>query len=167
MPASPANVSGFAPAAIPSRVISARPRVISPALPLSPKPSPSAAPAAIATMFLSAPAQLDAEDVLVDVQPEPPPSQARHDPLGERVVRGGDDRRGRQAAGDLGGQVRAGQRGDPADRHAGRLGDDLAHPQQRAALEALDHRQQVGARAQVRRRRCRPSSRRWPTARRR
>ena len=54
-PARPANVSGFAPAAIPTRVISARPRVISPALPLSPKPSPSAAPAAIATMFLRAP----------------------------------------------------------------------------------------------------------------
>ena len=55
IPASPANVSGFAPAAIPTRVISARPRVMSPALPLSPKPSSSAAPAAIARTFLSAP----------------------------------------------------------------------------------------------------------------
>jgi hypothetical protein len=54
-PASPAKVSGFAPAAIPSRVISASPRVISPALPLSPNPRPSAAPAAMAMMFLSAP----------------------------------------------------------------------------------------------------------------
>ncbi len=56
IPASPANVSGLAPAAIPSRIISASPRVSSPALPLSPKPSPSAAPAAMATTFLSAPA---------------------------------------------------------------------------------------------------------------
>jgi len=54
-PANPANVSGLAPAAMPTRVISASSRVISPALPLSPNPSVSAAPAAIATMFLSAP----------------------------------------------------------------------------------------------------------------
>ena len=55
MPARPAKVSGLAPAATPRRVISARPRVMMPALPLSPKPSRSAAPAAMATMFLSAP----------------------------------------------------------------------------------------------------------------
>ncbi len=40
---------------MPTRVISARPRVNRPAFPLSPNPSASAAPAAMATMFLRAP----------------------------------------------------------------------------------------------------------------
>ncbi len=144
IPASPAKVSGFAPAAIPSRVISARPRVSSPALPLSPKPRPSAAPAAMATTFLSAPHSSTPEDVLVDVEPEATAGDPRGDALGELEVRGRDDRRCRQVACHLGGQVRPRQCRDPADRHVRRLGDDLAHPQQRAALEALDHRQQVG-----------------------
>ena len=55
-PASPAKVSGCAPAATPRRVISARPRVMIPALAESPKPSPSTVPAASATTFFSAPA---------------------------------------------------------------------------------------------------------------
>ena len=92
---------------------------------------------------LERPAQLDAEDVLVDVEPEATSCDPCRDPLGEREVRGRDDGRGREVARDLGGEVRARQRRDPADRHARRLGDDLAHPQQRPALEALDHRQQV------------------------
>ena len=54
MPASPANVSGRAPHASPSRAISARPRVISAALPLSPRPTPSTPPAASAITFLAA-----------------------------------------------------------------------------------------------------------------
>src|SRR5256885_640830 len=54
-PARPEKVSGLAPAATPSRVISARPRVTMPALALSPNPSPSTMPAASATTFLSAP----------------------------------------------------------------------------------------------------------------
>jgi drug/metabolite transporter (DMT)-like permease len=55
-PASPANVSGCAPAATPSRVISARPRVMIPAFAESPRPSPSTIPAASATTFFNAPA---------------------------------------------------------------------------------------------------------------
>ena len=55
MPASPAKVSGSAPMATPSRVISASPRVISAARGLLPSPSPSRIPAAMAITFLSAP----------------------------------------------------------------------------------------------------------------
>src|SRR5437762_778863 len=55
MPASPAKVNGSAPRATPSRVISARPRVISAARVLLPSPNPSRMPAATAITFLSAP----------------------------------------------------------------------------------------------------------------
>ncbi|CAB4809688.1 unannotated protein [freshwater metagenome] len=56
MPARPANVIGFPPSATPSRVISARPRVISVARVLSPKPIPSVIPDAIAITFFTTPA---------------------------------------------------------------------------------------------------------------
>jgi hypothetical protein len=55
MPASPANVVGLAPSAVPSRDISARPRVMSAARELKPSPSPSTMPVATAMTFLSAP----------------------------------------------------------------------------------------------------------------
>src|SRR3989454_10582548 len=55
IPASPANVRGFAPSATPNRVISARPRVITAARVLYPNPKPSRIPAATAMTFLSAP----------------------------------------------------------------------------------------------------------------
>src|SRR5712691_3259707 len=55
IPASPANVRGSAPSATPRRVISARPRVITAARVLCPKPRPSRIPAATAMTFLSAP----------------------------------------------------------------------------------------------------------------
>ena len=145
MPASPANVSGFAPAAMPRRIISASPRVRSPALPLSPKPSPSAAPAAMATTFLSAPASSTPRmSWLTYSRKRRRDRRADHAPGERRVGRGDDGRRG-QPARDLGGQVRAGQGGDAPGRDRGSLGDDLAHPKERAALEALDHG-----------RRCRP-----------
>ncbi len=112
IPARPAKVSGLAPAAMPSRVISARPRVISPALPLSPNPSPSAAPAAMATTFLSAPHNSTPRMSLVHVEPELAPAEPGDDPFGERQVRRGDDGRRRQAARDLGRQVGPGQGGD-------------------------------------------------------
>ena len=54
MPASPANVSGFAPAASANRAISARPRATSAAFALSPSPRPSAPPAASAITFFAA-----------------------------------------------------------------------------------------------------------------
>ncbi len=55
MPARPPIVSGCAPSATASRVISLRPRVMSAARPLQPKPRPSLMPHAIASTFLSAP----------------------------------------------------------------------------------------------------------------
>ena len=55
MPARPAKVSGSAPSATPSRVISASPRVMSAARGLWPSPRPSRMPAATAITFLSAP----------------------------------------------------------------------------------------------------------------
>ena len=55
-PASPANVYGSAPSASPSRVVSARPRVISEAVAFAPRPSPTAMPTARAITFLVAPA---------------------------------------------------------------------------------------------------------------
>ena len=55
---------------MPSRVISARPRVIRPALPLSPKPSCSAAPGGNGDDVLERAAKLDADHVAVAVEPE-------------------------------------------------------------------------------------------------
>src|SRR5437773_1107750 len=54
-PARPMNVSGCPPSAVPSRAISARPRVISAARAFSPSPRPSEMPAAIAITFFTAP----------------------------------------------------------------------------------------------------------------
>ena len=51
-PASPISVSGLAPRAIASRAVSARPRVISEAVVLSPNPRPTAMPTDSATTFL-------------------------------------------------------------------------------------------------------------------
>ena len=55
MPVSPMNVSVWPPRAVPRRVISARPRVISAARAFRPRPRPSATPVAIASTFLTAP----------------------------------------------------------------------------------------------------------------
>ena len=55
MPARPRNVESRAPADAPRRLISARPRVMSAAFALSPKPRPSDIPAARAITFLAAP----------------------------------------------------------------------------------------------------------------
>src|SRR5262249_3514191 len=54
MPASPANVSGSAPSASPSRALPTRPRVISAAFALSPSSRPSTAPAESAITFFAA-----------------------------------------------------------------------------------------------------------------
>src|SRR5690606_2317638 len=55
IPASPARVCSSAPSATASRTVSARPRVISEALALSPKPMPTATPTASAMTFFTAP----------------------------------------------------------------------------------------------------------------
>jgi len=58
--------------------------------------------------------QLDPQQVLVDVQPEPTSPEARDDPLGKLRVRRGDDRRGRRRhhrRGQVGHPERAGEEG--------------------------------------------------------
>ena len=87
IPASPANVSGFAPAAIPSRIISARPRVSRPGLAVVAEAEPVGGAGRDRDDVLERPGQLDAEDVLVDVQPEPPAGQPGDDPPRELEVR--------------------------------------------------------------------------------
>src|SRR5581483_180833 len=54
-PARPISVNGSAPSVIASRAVSARPRVITEAVELSPYPRPTAIPTASATTFLYAP----------------------------------------------------------------------------------------------------------------
>ena len=63
MPARPANVSGRAPAASPSRDISASPRVISDAFELSPRLEPVDAARGERDHVLRGGAELDADDV--------------------------------------------------------------------------------------------------------
>ena len=131
MPASPANVSGRAPATSARRRISARPRETSAAFALSPSPSPSAPPAASAMTFFAAAqsstptevlAHVDAEDRGVDRELEAHPEL-------EVLAR---DHRGRgQAADDLLGDVRAGKDGDrPA-------ADERRQPLAGRGIEAL------------------------------
>lgn len=55
IPDSPARVAGWAPMATASRVVSARPRVMSIAVALSPRPMPEAIPTARAMTFFTAP----------------------------------------------------------------------------------------------------------------
>ena len=146
----PANVNGFAPVASPSRIISASPRVISPALPLSPHPRSSTAPAAIATMFLSAPHNsTPTMSSLTYTRNARLPTPDR--PLRELLVIGPDNRRRRHPVSDLEGEVRARQRSDAPTDRAHRLGDNLAHPQKRSRLEPFGHREEVGRRRHRRR----------------
>ena len=70
IPASPENVSGRAPDASPSRTISARPRVISAALPLSPMPEPVDGARAERDHVLRRRAELDPDEVGVHVDAE-------------------------------------------------------------------------------------------------
>ncbi len=134
-PASPAKVSGCAPAATPRRVISARPRVMIPALAESPKPSPSTVPAASATTFFSAPASSTPIEIGVRVHPEPIGRQDRCELRRQLAVLRRNDRSGRLARRDLARQVRSRQRRDPPSGKL--LRDNLAHAQVRALLDAL------------------------------
>jgi hypothetical protein len=91
---------------------------------------------------LERPAQFDAQDVLVDVQPEATSGDPCRDTLGELDVGGATT----ADAGRL--RATSAARFGPDSAATGRsarprLGDDLAHAQQRPALQALDHRQQV------------------------
>ena len=120
MPARPANVSGRAPAASPSRVISARPRAMSDAFALSPSRRPSTPPAASAiTFFAAAHSSTPTRSGLTYAR-----KSARVERVlelaGEEAVLARDHGRRRQARGDLLRDVRAGEDGDGAAADARR-----------------------------------------------
>ena len=113
-PASPANVVSSAPSAMPSRAVSASPRVISEARVLSPKPEPLGDAAGQRDDVLDRPAELAADHVGVGVRPEVRRVAGRLQRLGPVGVGAGDHGRGRLLLGDLAGQVRPGERRRPA-----------------------------------------------------
>ena len=121
-PGEPREASRAAPpSATPSRVISARPRVISAARAFSPSPSPSTARWRCAITFFSAPPSSTPEHVAVRVEPERAAPRAlagarRATPL----VRGRDDERGRLAQRHLARERRAGEHRDRPARAAAR-----------------------------------------------
>ena len=80
-----------------SRVISARPRVISAARAFCPRPRPSQMPAAIAMHVLHRAADLDADQVVAGVDAQPPRCSCARGRRGERGV--GDGERQRASAG--------------------------------------------------------------------
>ena len=126
---------GWPPIATPRRDSSARPRVMTAALVLSPVPSPSAIPAAIAMTFFSAPATSQPTTSGFDVDAEQPLMERLLQSLGHDRVGHGDDRRGGIADEDLLGQVRPGEHGRGMAGH--HLVDDLGHAQACSLLEAL------------------------------
>jgi hypothetical protein len=69
---------------------------------------------------------------------------------GPVVVAAGDDGGGGLAEGDLAGEVGPGQHRDVIRRHLRDLGDDLAHPFQRAQLDALGEADQRPSRRKQR-----------------
>ena len=103
-----------APAASPSRAISARPRVISAALALSPAPSPSQAPAGERDHVLGRGAQLDADQIVVEVDAEHRRVEEVLEASRERAVLARDDRGPRQPRDDLLRHLRA-PRAPPPD----------------------------------------------------
>ena len=141
-PASPANVIGSAPSAPPSRAVSPSPRVISDARVLSPKPMPDGHAAGQRDDVLDRAADLAADDVGVGVRAEVPGAGGALHGDGAVVVGAGDHRGGRLLGRDLPGEVGAGDDGDlvlgrppPPRRY-------LAHPLERAQLDALDQADQ-------------------------
>ncbi len=135
MPARPAKVCSWPPMATPRRVSSARPRVMTAALVLSPTPRPSPMPAAMAMTFLSAPPIFAADDVLVGVDAEDARLEHALQLADDRLVVHRDDAGRREPGHDLARQIRAAEHtGRMTGKH---LADDLGHAQQRALLEPL------------------------------
>ena len=152
MPASPAKVSGFAPAATPRRVD----------LRKAPRDDGGLAVVAQAERVrgtggdghdvLERAGQLHAHEVPVAVQPERPTAEQLHDPGADRVVQGSRPPRSRAA------RPRSRPRGwGPTARRPGRgsmgssAAQHLAHPEQAAALDALGDRDDDGVRPEHRR----------------
>ena len=120
IPARPENVSGSAPQASPSRVISTRPRVMRADLALSPRPRPSTAPAESAITFFAAPQSSTPITSPLDVDAE----RARVDRVlqaqRERFVVGCDHGGARQSGRDLLRHVRPREHRHGATLHEGR-----------------------------------------------
>ena len=96
-PARPISVIGLASIAIASRAVSARPRVITEAVVLSPKPSPTAIPTDERDDVLVGAAELAAHHVDAGVGPERRRVHESLEPLRDRLVGARHDRRGRLA----------------------------------------------------------------------
>ena len=142
----PRTWSGCAPTAVPSRTISARPRVIRAARAFSPSSSPSTRPVAMAVTFLSAPAQLDAEHVAVRVEAQGPGRPgARCRSVGDRLVRARHHQGRRPALAHLAGERRPGEHRHRPARQP--IGEQLRHAQASARLEPLGRRHQHRAAA--------------------
>ena len=101
-PASPAKVSGLAPGGDPEAGHLGQPAGQQPGLAVVAEPERVGGAGGDGDDVLERAAQLDAEDVAVDVEPELAPAEPRHDPLREVRIRRRDDGRRRQAPGDLG-----------------------------------------------------------------
>ncbi len=156
-PASPAMVAGLAPNAIPSRMISARPRVMIAAAVFSPSPTPAAIPQANAMTFLHAPpTSAPMTSALVYGRKYAGRQRALqgHRPAG---VAARDNGGCRLFVGDLAGQVRAGDHRNARRVSAGHLHHDLAHPHQRVQLDALGQAHQRDVVADQ----ARPAARGW------
>ena len=141
MPARPEKVCCSPPMAHPSRVSSARPRVITAARVLSPVPRPSAMPEAMAITFFERAGDLAPDHVVVRVHAEEVGREHLLQRVGDAVVLHGDHAGRRVPGQDLLGQVGAGEQAVRATREL--LGQHLGHAQPRALLEALreaDHR---------------------------
>ena len=142
MQASPLNVIRLAPAASPSRVISAIAREINAAFALSPKFMPSIMPAPMATMFLSEPpSSTPTTSALVYTRNIDDVSAARAC-VAIPLVRGGDDRRRRHPDCHLTRQVWAGQDTQSVKRVAAKLlGENLAHAPAAGTLQTFGRAQ--------------------------
>ena len=159
-PARPASVAGLAPNAIPSRMISASPRVMIAATEFSPMPDAGRHAAGQRDDVLACTADLGADDVGVGVRAEILGGQRplqRHRTTG---VGAGDDGGRGLLLGDLAGQVGPGHDGHPRRVGAGHLNDHLAHPHQGVQLDALGQADQCHVVAEQ----SRPSRRGWPEA---
>ena len=116
MPASPANVAGCAPSAMPSRVISASPRVMSAARELKPSPSAFDDARRDGHDVLQRAAQLDADDVVVRVDAKVRVAERLLHRLRCAIVVGRRDDRRRLPRGDFRGEARSRQRDDGMTR---------------------------------------------------
>ena len=140
-PERPVSVSGRAPIAVPNRISSAKPRVISPACALLPSCAPGDDAAGDGEHVLHRAAELRAEHVVRPVEPQRAAAERVGDRMPDLLASRGEGQRGGQAARDLAGKARPREHAGQALRQ--RFGDDVGHHLAGVFLEALgadDHR---------------------------